>query len=83
MANCTLRADSARTNPSLQSPNLRIAISAALKHYGIAPTRFGRLAANDPQLVFDITRREREPRPHMVARIRDFIASLDREARHG
>lgn len=39
---------------------------------GMAPTRFGRLALNDPALVHDL-RRGRLPRPATVARIDAFI----------
>ena len=40
------------------------------------PTRFGRLAARDPRLVFDV-RAGRELRARMVRRLRDFIAAQD------
>ena len=38
------------------------------------PTRFGRLAARDPRLVFDI-RMGRELRPCLTLRVRRFIES--------
>ena len=40
------------------------------------PARFGRLAARDPRLVFDV-RAGREMRSTMVRRVRDFIATQD------
>lgn len=43
----------------------------------MAPTRFGREAARDPRLVFDM-RMGREPRRMLVARINRF---LDRQER--
>jgi hypothetical protein len=79
MATSYLRADSVRANPSLQSPNLRIAISVALRRHGIPPTRFGRDAVGDPRFVLDVMRYEREPRPKTEARVRAYIASLDGE----
>ncbi|MEO7681915.1 MAG: hypothetical protein ABIS14_14705 [Sphingomonas sp.] len=36
------------------------------------PTKFGRLAVNDPRLVRDL-RAGREPGPRMVARVEAFI----------
>jgi hypothetical protein len=81
MATSYLRADSVRANPSLQSPNLRIAISAALKRHGIPPTRFGRDAVGDPRFVLDL-RNGREPRPKMEQRVREFIAMLEAELQY-
>jgi hypothetical protein len=43
-------------------------VEAHLSHNGIAPTRFGRSAANDPRLVLDM-RRGRHPRARTVRRI--------------
>lgn len=48
-------------------------IERFLKRTEMPPTRFGRLAARDPRLVFDL-RNGREPRPRMVARIEAFLA---------
>jgi len=42
------------------------------------PARFGRLAARDPRLVFDV-RAGREMRSTMVRRVREFIATQDAE----
>lgn len=75
MAGSTDRAESAHDNPTLQSPNLRIAVSAALKHYGLSPTRFGRNAVNDPVFVSAL-RNGREVRPATADRVRAYIASL-------
>jgi hypothetical protein len=57
-----------------------MAISAAMKRHGIAQTRFGRDAVRDPRFVLDVLRYNREPRPETAARVRAYIASLDREA---
>jgi hypothetical protein len=40
---------------------------------GLAPTKFGRLAARDPRLVLDM-RMGREVRPEMETKLRQFIA---------
>lgn len=40
------------------------------------PARFGRLAARDPRLVFDV-RAGREMRATLARRVRDFIAAQD------
>lgn len=39
---------------------------------GMPPTTFGRLAARDPRLVRD-PRRDRRPRPPMMARLQSFL----------
>jgi len=44
-----------------------------LQQTGMPPTRFGRLAVNDPRLVGDL-RNGREPGPEVSDRIRAFIA---------
>lgn len=76
MANTYLGADSARNNPSLQSPNLRIAIGQAMKRHGIEATRFGREAVGDPRFVLDLLK-GREARPKTEARVREYITTLD------
>ena len=63
-----------------QSPNLRIAISAALHRHGIPPSRFGRDAVNDPAFYRDVMHRGRELRPVTESRVRAFMAALDGEA---
>jgi hypothetical protein len=50
-----------------------------LRKRAIPPSRFGRQAAGDPRLVFDL-RRGREPRPATVARVRAFIAAQEASA---
>jgi hypothetical protein len=45
-----------------------------LRKRAIPPSRFGRQAAGDPRLVFDL-RRGREPGPATVARVQAFIAA--------
>lgn len=47
-------------------------IDRYLKATGLPPTKFGRLAVNDPRLVHDL-KRGREPGRRMVARIEDYI----------
>ena len=49
-------------------------IEHCLRAHNIPPSRFGREAAGDPRLVFDL-RRGREPRPATEARVRAFIAA--------
>lgn len=43
-----------------------------LRRSGMPPTRFGRLAVNDPRLVSDL-RNGREPGSRVTRRIADFI----------
>lgn len=47
-------------------------IEKFLRDTGMAPTRFGRDAARDPRLVFDM-RNGREPTARMTRRIEHFI----------
>ncbi len=47
-------------------------IERFLKKSGMAPTAFGRQAARDPRLVFDL-RRGREPTDRMKRRIEHFM----------
>ena len=47
-------------------------IERFLRHTGIAPTTFGRLAAADPRLVFDL-RNGREPRKGLRLRVEHFM----------
>lgn len=54
--------------------DVRLKIDRFLRKTGMAPTRFGRLAANDPRLVRDL-KQGREPRAAMVARIEAFITA--------
>ena len=44
-----------------------------LRKSDMPPTKFGRMAINDPRLVEDL-RRGREPRPRTLARIEAFLA---------
>lgn len=48
-------------------------IERYLRKTEMPPTRFGRLAVNDPRLVGDM-RRGREPGQRVVARIEAFLA---------
>ncbi len=43
-----------------------------LRQSGLPPTTFGRLAANDPRLVFDM-RNGRELGEHLADRLREFM----------
>lgn len=47
-------------------------IERYLRKTEMPPTRFGRLAVNDPRLVGDM-RKGREPGPRLVARIEAFL----------
>ncbi|MBX9881829.1 MAG: hypothetical protein K2X73_07640 [Sphingomonas sp.] len=51
-------------------------IERFLRRTNMPPTRFGRLAANDPRLVGDL-RRGREPREAMAARVERFIREFE------
>jgi hypothetical protein len=48
-------------------------IELYLKETAMPPTRFGRLAVNDPRLVGDL-RNGREPGVRLIARIEAFLA---------
>jgi hypothetical protein len=50
-----------------------VKIDRYLRQTRMPPTRFGRLAVNDPRLVGDL-RRGRIPGPRLTARIDAFIA---------
>jgi hypothetical protein len=54
-----------------------VLIDRYLRRTNMPPTRFGRLAVNDPRLVGDL-KRGRHPGPRMVARIEAFIAAEQR-----
>lgn len=47
-------------------------IETFLRRHGMAPTRFGRDAARDPRLVFDL-RLGREPSARMQRRLEHFM----------
>ena len=47
-------------------------IERYLRKTEMPPTRFGRLAVNDPRLVGDM-RKGREPGPRVIARIEAFL----------
>ena len=51
-----------------------VLIDRYLRRTQMPPTRFGRLAVNDPRLVGDL-KRGRIPGPRLVARIQAFIAA--------
>lgn len=50
-----------------------------LRRTQMPPTKFGRLAANDPRLVLDM-RRGREPGRRMSARVESFIREWEGRA---
>ena len=51
-------------------------INRFLQRSGMPPTRFGRLAANDPRLVGDLAR-GREPGRRLCERVLAFIAEQE------
>lgn len=55
--------------------HLLLRIERHLRRSGTPPTRFGREAAQDPRLVFDL-RKGREPRPALSRRL---VTYLDRQ----
>ena len=55
-----------------QKVNIGRDIEIFLRRHDMPPTKFGRLAARDPRLVFDI-RLGRELRPPLAERIRAFM----------
>ena len=57
---------------------LLLAIERCLRTYKIPPSRFGRQAASDPRLVYDL-RRGREMRADTERRIRAYIAQAGTE----
>lgn len=57
-------------------------IEKFLRRTDMPPARFGRLAAGDPRLVFDL-RRGREPGPRLTARLRAFLADPSLHTRRG
>jgi 2,4-dienoyl-CoA reductase-like NADH-dependent reductase (Old Yellow Enzyme family) len=54
-------------------------IERHLRNSGVAATRFGRDAVNDPRFVLDL-RNGREPRPSTAERVSAYIARCDRIA---
>jgi hypothetical protein len=52
-------------------------IERFLREQDLPPTKFGRLAANDPRLVLDM-RMGREIRPEMEKKLRQFILAYSR-----
>jgi hypothetical protein len=53
-------------------------IERHLRRTGIRPCSFGRSAARDPRLVFDM-RRGREPRPVLARRLRTYLDAREAE----
>jgi len=49
-----------------------------LRASALPPTKFGRLAINDPRLIEDL-RNGRQPRPDTIARIEAFIADQEQQ----
>lgn len=56
--------------------NIGREVEKFLRRSSMPPTRFGRLAVNDPRLVGDL-RNCREPHARIAQRILDFIAKHD------
>jgi hypothetical protein len=67
-----------RKDEGEQKVNIGREIELFLRRTGMRPARFGRLAARDPKLVFDV-RAGREMRATLIRRLRDFIATQDAE----
>jgi hypothetical protein len=51
-------------------------IEKFLRERRVAPTTFGRLAASDPRLVFDL-RNGREPRKRLRLRVEHFMNTFE------
>ena len=62
--------------------HLLSAIERYLRKSGVPPTRFGRDAVGDPQLVSDL-RRGREPREATVQRIAAYLAARTGHVENG
>lgn len=75
MAIAHLRADSVRANPTIQPLSLSH-IRRACRVHGVPETRFGRAAANDPNLIRDLMN-GRELRPVTSVKVAAYIASLE------
>ena len=60
-----------------RTPMLIRSIEPFLRRHRMAPTIFGRLAAQDPRLVFDL-RDGREPGGAMEARCQAFMAGYEK-----
>jgi hypothetical protein len=48
-------------------------IERFLSNTGMKPTRFGMSAVGDPRFVFDLRKKNREPRHRTMQRVIDFI----------
>ena len=57
-------------------------VEGFLRRTGLPATKFGRLAAADPRLVFDL-RNGREPRKRMVLRVEHFMNTFGESAHAG
>lgn len=53
---------------------LKAEIERFLAVTGMSPTRFGILAARDPRFVFDLRKRNREPRSPTIRRVTEFMS---------
>ena len=67
-----------RSTSGQRDGKLLAEVLAAIDRHGLAETRFGREAINDPRCVEDL-RNGRQFKGRLSDRIRVFIASLDRE----
>ncbi len=54
-------------------------IEKFLQRTAMPPTNFGRLAVNDPRLVWDL-RKGRELRPSTAARVEAFLAAQEAQS---
>ena len=57
-------------------------IEAFMRRTKMPQTKFGRLAANDPQFVFDL-QRGRVPRPKTEQRVEHFMNTYSEESNAG
>ncbi len=55
---------------------VEVRVERFLRSSGMAPTRFGRLVARDPRLVFDM-RRGRILSPRVATRVMAFLESAE------
>lgn len=75
MASSYLGADVARANPTIQPVSLSH-IRRACRVHSVPYSRFGRQAANDPNLIRDLLN-GRELRPATLVKVAAYIASLE------
>lgn len=60
-------------------PELLASIDAFLERHDMKPTRFGREATGEPQLIDSIRNKGRSPSHDVLLKMADFMARYDRE----